>query len=67
MAAMTGATATRSWLQAQHATWMTPRRLRVATIGIFSAAIIGSSVTMSGSTPAPHQHQPAPMHQAATR
>jgi hypothetical protein len=58
MAAMTGATATRSWLQAQHATWLTPQRMKVATVVIFSAATIGSSATLSGSSPAPH-HAPA--------
>jgi hypothetical protein len=55
---MTGASATRSWLQAQHASWLTPGRLKVATIVVFSAATIGSSATLSGSTPAPH-HAPA--------
>jgi hypothetical protein len=56
MAAMAGASGTRSWLQAQHATWLTPRRMRVATVTLFTAAAIGSSVTISGSTPGAHHH-----------
>lgn len=68
MAAMAGASGARSWLQQQHTTWLTPQRMRVATVGLFTAAAIGSSVTISGSTPGPahgahsstaaHQHQP---------
>src|SRR3954451_15656313 len=33
LAAMTGASATRSWLQAQHLTWLTPQRMKVADRG----------------------------------
>ena len=64
MAAMTGATATRTWLQAQHATWLTPKRMKVVTVAIFAAATIGSSATLSGSsTPVnPAQHAPAALH-----
>jgi hypothetical protein len=54
MAAMTGAAGARSWLQAQHATWLTPGRVKVATVGLFAAATLGSSVVFSGSTPATH-------------
>ena len=35
MAAMAGATGARSWLQARHRTWLTPRRIRLATAIIF--------------------------------
>jgi hypothetical protein len=69
MAAMAGASGARSWLQQQHTTWLTPQRMRVATVGLFTAAAIGSSVTISGSTPGPahgsqsstggRAHQPA--------
>jgi hypothetical protein len=52
---MTGASATRSWLQAQHITWLTPKRMRVATVALFTAATIGSSATLGGSA-APAQH-----------
>jgi hypothetical protein len=54
MAAAAGATGTRSWLQAQHQTWLTPKRLRAATIALFVAAFGFSSVTLSGSTPPSH-------------
>jgi hypothetical protein len=65
MAAMTGATATRTWLQAQHATWLTPRRMKVATVVIFSAATLGSSATLSGSSTPTHHTPPAhAAHQA---
>jgi hypothetical protein len=53
LAAMTGASATRSWLQAQHVTWLTPRRMRVVTVALFTAATIGSSATLGGSGAAP--------------
>jgi hypothetical protein len=58
---MTGASATRSWLQAQHLTWLTPQRMKVATIVMFSAAAIGSSATLGGSSAPVH----APAHGAA--
>ncbi len=54
MAAAAGATGTRSWLQARHTTWLTPRRLRAGTIALFVAAFGFSSITLSGSTPAQH-------------
>jgi hypothetical protein len=65
MAAAAGASGTRAWLQAQHQTWLTPRRMRAVTIGLFVAAFGISSVGLSGSTPAAHtQHaittEPAP-------
>jgi hypothetical protein len=59
MAAAAGASGIRSWLQARHLTWLTPRRLRAATIGLFVAALLVSSVGLSGSTPG-HQHQAKP-------
>ena len=58
MAAAPGATGVRSWLQAQHITWLTPQRLRAATNALFVAAFGFSSITLSGSTPAQHQSQP---------
>ena len=54
MAAATGATGARTWLQNSHATWLTPRRMRVATIGVMSAAFAVSTVGLSGSTPSSH-------------
>jgi len=50
MAAAAGASGARSWLQAQHATWLTPRVLRAVTIALFAAAFVFSSITLSGST-----------------
>jgi len=62
---MTGATGARAWLQAQHATWLTPPRVKAATVGVFAAAAIGSSVTLSGTTPAGStSHPAAPAHHA---
>jgi hypothetical protein len=54
MAAATGATGIRSYLQAYHATWLTPRRLRIATIAVFAVALAVSTIGLSGSTPAAH-------------
>jgi hypothetical protein len=62
MAAAAGASGVRSWLQAHHLTWLTPRRMRAATVGLFAAATLVSSVGLNGSTkpaePAAH-HAPA--------
>jgi len=63
MAAMAGASGVRSWLQARHLTWLTPRRMRAATVTLFAVAVLGSSVGLSGSTKAPAK--PA-AHQAHT-
>jgi hypothetical protein len=64
MAAMAGASGARTWLQAQHASWLTPARMRVATVGVFAAAAIGSSLTLSGSSAhtGVHQHAPVAAH-----
>ncbi len=50
MAAAAGATGARSWLQAHHVTWLTPARMRVATIALFVAAMLVSTVGFSGSS-----------------
>jgi hypothetical protein len=50
MAAAAGASGARSWLQAQHRTWLTPRRLRAATVALFVAAFGISSVGLGGSS-----------------
>jgi hypothetical protein len=60
MAAMAGASGARSWLQTRHETWLTERRMKAATAGIFVAATLGSTVALKGSTPPAH-HAPAPM------
>jgi hypothetical protein len=48
MAAMAGASGARSWLQARHKTWLTPRRMRLATATIFFVALIVSTVGLRG-------------------
>jgi hypothetical protein len=58
---MTGASATRGWLQAHHQTWLTPKRMKVATVVLFTAATIGSSATLGGSSTPVH---PATQHAA---
>jgi hypothetical protein len=63
---MTGASATRSWLQAQHITWLTPERMKVATVALFTAAAIGSSATLGGSS-APQHHSSAQHHIVGAR
>ena len=63
MAAAAGASGVRSWLQAHHATWLTPRRLRAATIALFVAAFGFSSITLSGSAPPAQSHPGAGTHQ----
>jgi hypothetical protein len=51
MTAVAGATGARTWLQNSHATWLTPRRMKVATIAMMSTAFAVSTVGLSGSTP----------------
>jgi hypothetical protein len=62
---MTGASATRSWLQAQHITWLTPQRMKVATVGLFAAATLASTTTLGGSTTPPSAHHAVAVHAAA--
>jgi hypothetical protein len=61
MAALAGASGARSWLQAHHLGWLTPKRLRVATIALFVVATLVSSVGLSGST---KPQQPVAAHHA---
>lgn len=69
MAAASGATGARTWLQNSHATWLTPQRLRVATIGVMCAAAGVSTVGLSGSTAASNHpaKTPPPPAQATAR
>ena len=53
MAATAGASGVRAWLQAQHLTWLTPRRMRAVTIALVVVAFGISSVGISSSTPPP--------------
>jgi hypothetical protein len=49
IAAMAGATGVRAWLQAHHLTWLTPARMKTVTVLLFVAAVLVSSVGISGS------------------
>jgi hypothetical protein len=50
MAATAGATGVRSWLGAKKFSWLTPKRLRAATIVLMSAALLASATLVSGSS-----------------
>jgi hypothetical protein len=63
MAAASAATGFRSWLQTHNFNWLTPRRLRVLTIGVMCAAGLVSTIGFSGSTPSATTHaSPATTH-----
>jgi len=47
---MAGATGVRSWLQAHHLGWLTPRRMKAVTIALFAVATIVASIGLRGST-----------------
>jgi len=65
MAAFAGASGARSWLRTRHTTWLTPRRMRAATITLFVVAMLVSAIGLSGSTRAAHAQPPA--HHVARR
>lgn len=67
MAAAAGASGARCWLQSRHATWLTPRRLRRATIALFAAALLVSTVAFSGSSRPTASHAAPPPAPAAQR
>jgi len=50
MAASAGATGARSWLGHKRFTWLTPARLRLATILLVCAALFASATLVSGSS-----------------
>jgi hypothetical protein len=62
MTAAVGATGARCWLQSRHATWLTPKRLHRATIALFVAALLVSTVAFSGSSRPAAAHAPAAHH-----
>jgi hypothetical protein len=49
MGSVAAASGTRSWLARKRAQWLTPRRMRVITIGLFAAAVLAAG-TLSGSS-----------------
>lgn len=52
MGASATATGTRSYIASRHFSWLTPRRLRAATVSLLAAALLASSLLVSGSAPA---------------
>jgi hypothetical protein len=60
MAATAGATGVRSWLAAKQFSWLTPRRLRIATIALIAAALLASAMLVSGSSQDRPDAQTAP-------
>ena len=66
MTAMAGASGVRAWLQTRGWTFLTPQRLRRATIGLFVAATLVSTVGLSGSTKSPQAHAQVSAAQAAS-
>jgi hypothetical protein len=59
MAAMAGASGVRSWLQAHGFGFLTPQRLRRATIALFVVATGVSTIGLGGSTKPAHAASPA--------
>lgn len=57
MAAAAGATGARTWLQTRHMTWLTPKRIKAATIALFVAAFGFSTIGLSSSS-STHTHPP---------
>jgi hypothetical protein len=53
MAAAAGASGVRSWLQTRHLTWLTPRRMRAATVVLAALALAVPTIGLGGSTPPP--------------
>ena len=49
MAAMTVATGARSWVASRRWSWLTPGRVKRATVLIFAVALVLSTVTLTGS------------------
>jgi hypothetical protein len=54
MTAGAGATGARAWLAQRDFSWLTPKRMRLLTVGLLAAALVASSVLVSGSTPRQH-------------
>jgi hypothetical protein len=48
MTAVAGATGIRAWLASRGFSWLTPRRMRLATLSLIGLALIGASVGFSG-------------------
>lgn len=53
------ASGVRAWLATRSWGWLTPRRLRAATIGLMSAALAGASLGIGGASAPPEHFRPA--------
>jgi hypothetical protein len=49
MTATASATGIRAWLGQREWTWLTPKRLRFATVALIAAALVVSTVALGGS------------------
>jgi hypothetical protein len=49
MTATASATGVRAWLAQREWTWLTPKRLRLATVALLAAALVISAVGFGGS------------------
>jgi hypothetical protein len=49
MTATASATGIRAWLARRNWSWLTPRRMRFATVGLLAAALVVSAVGLGGS------------------
>ena len=43
------ATGLRAWLRARRGAWLTPRRMRFATVALLSLAVLASGLALGGS------------------
>ena len=57
--AVAGASGARAWLGSRRFAWLTPRRLKAATVSLIAAGVVASSVLIGGSSPAPAKPAPA--------
>jgi hypothetical protein len=46
--AAAGVSGIRAWLAAKGFSWLTPRRLRLATVSLITVGLVGASVGLSG-------------------
>jgi hypothetical protein len=49
MTAVASATGVRSWLASRRFSWLTPTRMRAATVVLLGAALLASGMLVSGS------------------
>jgi hypothetical protein len=49
MATVGTASGLRSWLRSHGGAWLTPRRMRLVTIGLFTVAVLASGALLGGS------------------